>query len=179
VTEANRRINALRMRARLETLVVLVWGHGDPGPGGSETSKKYWNKRNQIRDEIQKQFPNSEVLFSESSPLRRGTNDLNDLLDEELVHAKIADCIIILDVSRGAHVEVDRFTSIPDIARKMTVLIPEQFVGNTGLVSHVHKHARVQGFSDIELDSCTVATLKSISIVDTAAINKLIGPNLS
>ena len=38
--------------------------------------------------------------------------------------APIADCILVLDVSRGAHVEVDRISSYPLLAKKMRILLP-------------------------------------------------------
>jgi hypothetical protein len=171
---AKDRVQALRTKAHQQQLVVLVWGPGDPGPSAPPELRKYWDKRNQIKDVLAAAYPNSEVLFSESDVLRDHTRDLNDLLTEELVHAAVADCIIVLDLSRGAHVEVDRFSDVPEIAAKMTVLLPERYAKNTGLVSHVHKKLFVQGFSDAELDRCDVATLKSVSIVETFAIKKLL-----
>src|ERR1700722_213362 len=103
---AKARIEALRTKARQQDLVVLVWGPGDPGPAGAPDLIKYWGKRNQIKDVLSSTFPNAEVMFSESDTLRDHTRDLTSLLTEELVHAAVADCIIVLDVSRGAHVEV-------------------------------------------------------------------------
>lgn len=177
--EAGKRIDNLRKKARDQVLVVLVWGPGDPGLGGSPDLLLYWQKRNQIRDVLVRTFPNAEILFSESDALRDHTRDLTDLLAEELVHASIADCILVLDVSRGASGEVDRFTSTPDIAAKMTVLLPERWVRGTGLVSHVHKKTNVLGFSDEELNRCDVATKMSVSVVDTCAVQKLLLPRLA
>jgi hypothetical protein len=177
--KAKERIKELRRRARLQELVVLVWGPGDPGPTGSTEIRKYWEKRKQIRKAVSSKYPNAEVLFSESTALRDYTRDLNDLLAEELVHATIADCILVLDLSRGAHVEVDRFSLLPEIAAKMTVLLPDRYVGSTGLVSHVHRSIYVLGFSDDELDRCYVATKKSLSVVDSFAIQKLVGASLT
>ena len=171
---AGDRIAALKVKARQQQLVILVWGPGDPGSGGSDLLRKYWQKRNQIRDNIASLYPNAEVMFSEDPALREHTKGLGSTLDQELLDAQIADCILVLDVSRGAHVEVDRFTSSPEIAAKMTILIPDAYIGGTGLVSQVHRHANVLGFSDEELDRCEVATVKSVSAVDTAAINRLL-----
>jgi len=161
---AGDRIAALKRKARQQQLVILVWGPGDPGSGGSDLARKYWVKRNQIRDNLATLYPNAEVLFSEDSALRDETRGLGTTLDQELLDASIADCILILDVSRGAHVEVDRFAAIPDIAAKMTILIPETYVGGTGLVSQIHRRATVVGFADAELDSCAVATIKVCSL---------------
>ncbi len=164
------RLKELRRKARLQELVVLVWGPGEPRPGAPDVLQNYWAKRVQIRETLTGLFPNSDILFSESDALRDQTRDLDDLLAEELAHAAIADCILVLDVSRGAHVEVDRFSAIPAIASKMTVLLPEKYVGNDGLVSQVHQAIRVVGFSGEELAACHVATVKSVRVVDTAAL---------
>jgi hypothetical protein len=177
--KAGSRIKLLRRKARQQALLVLIWGPGDPGPGGTPDMRKYWEKRNQIREELTRTFPNAEILFSESDALRDHTRDLRDLLAEEMVHAAVADCILVLDVSRGAHVEVDRFALVPNIAEKMVVLLPDRYVGGTGLVSHVHNRVRVLGFSDEELDRCDVATKKSVSLVDSFALEKLVAPNLT
>jgi hypothetical protein len=177
--KAKNRIHELRRKARLQELVVLVWGPGDPGKGGPVETRKYWEKRKEIRKVLARKYPNSEVLFSESTGLRDHTRDLNDLLTEELVHASVADCIVVLDVSRGAHVEVDRFAFVPEIAAKMTVLLPERFVGGTGLVSDIRKRIHVLGFSDEELDRCYVATKKSVSVVDKIAVQKLLASSLA
>jgi hypothetical protein len=173
---AQDRIRRLRSAAREQKLVVLVWGPGDPGPNGSPEIQKFWAKRCQIREVLSARFPNSQILFSESDVLRDLTRDLNDLLAEEAVHAAIADCILVLDVARGAHVEVDRFASLPDVACKMTVLLPEKFPGNAGLAKHVHSRVNARTFSNAELDRCDVATVMSPSIVDVSAIQKLLGP---
>ncbi len=177
--DAKKRIKSLRKKARQQELVVLVWGPGDPGLAGSPEIRKYWEKRNQIRDVLARRYPKAQILFSESDALRDHTRDLSDLLTEELVHATVADCIIVLDVSRGAHVEVDRFTALPALAAKLMILLPDRWVGGTGLVSQIHRNARVLGFSDAQLDSCEVATKMSVSIVDTFALQKLLAPSLT
>jgi len=170
---AGDRIDELHKRAKMEELVVLVWGPGDPGPKGPKEIKKYWAKRNQIRDLLAKEFPQSEVYFSEALALRDHTRGLESLLTEELVHAAIADCILVLDVSRGAHVEVDRFSNYPSIAHKIRVLLPEKYVGGTGLASQVHQGLKVIGFSEIEFKQCSLASVKAIKVVLSVAIEKL------
>lgn len=167
------RIRDLYRQAKSQQLVILVWGPGQPSPGAVGDPLLYWNKRVQIRDVLSREFPNSEVLFSEHAALRDYTRDLEDLLTEELVHAAVADCILVLDVSRGAHVEVDRFSEKPSIAANMRILIPERFVGTTGLVGSVHQDLRVKGFSDDELTRCVVATEMVVKIVLSFAIRKL------
>lgn len=167
------RIREIKDRARREPLVVLVWGPGDPGPKGLKQEKLYWKKRNQIRDSLTREFSASEVLFSETDALRDHTRDLESLLTEELVHAAVADCILVLDISRGAHVELDRFSTFPILANKIRVLLPQKYVGGTGLVNQVLQGLRVTGFTESELTNCTVASKKCVDIILSVAIEKL------
>jgi hypothetical protein len=167
------RIRALKSQAKRQDLVVLVWGPGDPGSGASPEASLYWEKRNQIRDCIAKEFSSAEVYFSESEALREHTRDLENLLTEELVHAAIADCILVLDVSRGSHVEIDRFSTIPAIAKKIRVLLPERHTGSRGLVSQILNGLKVIGFTEEELSKCNVATKICVDIVLSVALEKL------
>jgi hypothetical protein len=171
--KAAERMKALKDRAKREDLVILVWGPGDPGPGGSTEIKRYWEKRQQIRNILAATFTSSQVFFSEDKALRSRTQGLGDLLPEELVHAGIADCILILDVSRGAHVEVDHFSGYPSIANKMRILIPRRFVGGKGLVSAIHDKLKVHGFTDQQFDRCTLASKTCIDLVLAVAYEKL------
>lgn len=128
-----------------------------------------------MKSHLKSVFVNSEVYFSEDPELRSQTAGLGRILDEEAVHATIADCILILDVSRGANVEVDRFSSIPKIASKITVIVPERYAGTSGLVSEVYARVNVVGFTDDELDRCAVVTEKAVAVVRSVAIHKKIG----
>jgi hypothetical protein len=157
-------------------LAVLVWGPGDPGPNGNPLLLRYWQKRNQIKKQLEQVFPNSEVRFSEDPELREATRGFLTPIDEELVQASSADCILVLDVSRGAHVEVDRFSEYPNIAASMVVFIPEEHVGGTGLVSHVHSRLQVVGFSERDFAQCRVATEIAVAAVEARANDKLLGP---
>ena len=168
------RIKGLFAEARQAELIVLIWGPGDPGSDPSHPSYPYWNKRCQIREEIRKAFPNAGVYFSEDDQLRQFTRHLEDVLAEEWVHASQADCILVLDVSRGAHVEVDRFSRDPILAAKMRLLLPVRYVGTTSLVSMLHHRLRVIGFSDEEFDLCSLATKKCVDIILTVAVSKLL-----
>jgi hypothetical protein len=169
----DRRFDALFAAARNQELVILVWGPGDPGPGADPQVALYWAKRNQIKDHLKTRFPKAEVHFSESPALRDRTRQLSDTLIEELAHAEIADCILILDVARGASLELDHFSADPSIAQKIRLLIPKKYVGGTGLVSSVHNKVRVSGFADDELTSCRVATEIAPNLVDAVAIAKI------
>jgi hypothetical protein len=171
--DAASRIAQVRERAKQQQLVVLVWGPGDPGPKGQKEILRYWRKRLDIREFLKKEFKQSEIEFSESDALRDHTRDLDALLTEELVHAAVADCILVLDVSRGAHVEVDRFSTYPAVAKKLRVLLPEKYVGGSDLVSQVLKGLTVIGFTEEEFKKCTLASDKAVKIVESVAIEKL------
>lgn len=166
------KIRLLRNQAKREEITVLIWGPGDPGPTGDIERQKYWTKRVQIKEVLQREFPNAEIAFSEDRELRELTAGLEDLLVEELVHAAVADCILVLDVSRGAHVEVDRLTAYPLVAQKIRLLLPERFVGTTGLVSVIHQGVRVSGYTDADFEACRLATKQCVDIVLSIAIDK-------
>ena len=154
--------------------MVLVWGPGEPADEISvDSAVTYWQKRNQIKEQLRKTFPKAEVFFSEDQELRNRTRSMEDPLVEEMVHALAADCILILDVSRGAHVEVDQFAANPRIADKIRLLIPDKWVGTKGLVGVLHQRVRVFGFSHDEFQFCKLATEKSVHIVLSVAIRKL------
>jgi len=171
--DAATRIHQLRERAKHQPLVVLVWGPGDPGPDGEPQHTRYWQKRNQIRDLLAREFRQSEILFSESDALRDYTRDLETLLTEELVHAAIADCILVLDVSRGAHVEVDRISSYPLLAKKMRILLPEKYARGSGPYSNVLQGLRVVPFTEEEFERSSLASVKAIKLVESVALEKL------
>lgn len=171
------RLRRFKAAAREVPLVVLVWG---PGPTSVErglTMSLIWTKRNEIRSRLKAHFPRSEVFFSEDPELRRNVGDLPTVLAEELAEAWVSDCIIVLDVSRGAHVEVDHFSHIPEIAAKMHVFLPEEYVGH-GLARDVHrKVASVNGFTDDDLRDCNLLT-RTVALVMERAIMRLIRPSL-
>jgi hypothetical protein len=177
--KAAARIEAIRARAKLEPLVVLVWGPGDPGVKARGETRKYWEKRKQIRDKLAKEFPQAEVFFSESDALRDHTRDLDSLLTEELVHAAAADCILVLDVTRGAHVEVDRFSDYASVAKKLRVLLPAKHVGGSGFVNQIHGGLKVTGFTDDEFKKCTLASEITVKIVLSVAIERLMASGFS
>ncbi len=166
------RIEQLRRECRREELAILVWGPGDPGPRGDQERRRVWEKRLQIKETLQREFPNAEIALSEDIQLRQLTSDLDDLLSEELAHAASADCILVLDLSRGAHVEVDRFTMYPALAAKMWLLLPDRFVGTAGLISVVHEGLKVRGFSPQEFEACSVARELAVKIVLSVAMHK-------
>jgi hypothetical protein len=86
---------------------------------------------------------------------------------------RAADCILVLDVSRDAHVEVDRFSRYASVAKKIRVLLPAKFVGGSGLVSEIHAGLKVTSFTEDEFKKCTLELVLSV------AIEKLMASGLS
>jgi len=147
---------------------VLVWG---PGKGNT----KGYAKREKIRNEIRKKFPNSMVYFSEDQELRRITGILNKILLEESVHAKVAHLIIVLDLedAYGTKVEIGHFSRFSDIAEKMWVLRPKKFSPLDGLAKEELRNIEVEFFSDSEFNDCTLASVKCVNIVLSRAMSLL------
>lgn len=177
MSTAAERIRKLKASARGVPLVILVWGPGAPGATASPTMALLWAKRREIRSRLRVEFPHSEVFFSEDPELRRNVDDLPTVLAEELAEAWVSDCIIVLDVSRGAHVEVDHFSAIPEIAAKMHVFLPEEYV-DRGLAREIHRRvASVNGFTDDDLRECNVLG-RAIGLVMERAISRVIRPGI-
>lgn len=163
-----------RKLVRKQELLVLVWGPGDPGSKASAVEKLGFNKRKQIKKEIEKVFSEADVRFSEDPVLRKMTSYLGRELMREMVHAKLADVVILLDISRGVDLEVDHFVETYEWFRnKAYVLIPQKYVKTKGLIADVFKNLRdghLIGFTDYELKHCTVATKVCVGIVDEVAL---------
>jgi hypothetical protein len=145
---------------------VLVWGPG-------KTDRRGYKKREKIKTEIKRKFPKSIVYFSEDHELRDITQSLGDPIVEEIIHADAAHIIIILglETSRGANFEIDFFSQIDTIARKLWVLLPEKFSPLSGMVAKALRGIDVAFFSDTEFEDCTLASVKCINIVLNRALD--------
>jgi hypothetical protein len=168
----------LRESARQAKLRVLIWGPGDPGPSAAPEAKQRYEKRLKMRKAVESTFPRAEVRFSEDPPLLALTATIPGLLRKEAVHAKLAHVVLMLDISRGADLELDHFVpTYPWFRDKVYVFLPEAYVGTTGLVSDVFKYLRpdqLLGYTAAEYGACSVATIKAIEIVDAVAISHLL-----
>ncbi|NLE58615.1 MAG: hypothetical protein GX616_09665 [Planctomycetes bacterium] len=160
---------------RYQRIRILVWGPGDPGPDASEESRRAYQKRLQIRDHLREQFPRAEVHFSEDEQLVELSKDVEGQLRKEAFQARSAHRVIMLDISRGADLELDHFIpKYPWFAPKAFVLLPEQFVSTTGLVKEILDHLtprQIEGYSEEEFRQCTVATVKALRPAKEAALD--------
>ena len=95
-----RRTEEIREAAKYEQLNILVWGPGDPGTQASAGQQRAYQKRLQIKDELRREFPRSEVYFSEDPEMETLTEDIKGQLRKEAVQAGAADLIIMLDISQ-------------------------------------------------------------------------------
>jgi hypothetical protein len=149
----SRRVKRVLDRLRLNKFMVVVWG-----PGASDPAHA---KREDIRCEIQTQFPNADVHFSEDERLRCLTRDTVPYLhQEEFLHASAAHLIFALDMSQGVGEEIARFSSYPWIAKKLIVLKHERFKGVASFAADIRAPLAVEWFSDKDYDSCHLAKTK-------------------
>ncbi len=160
---------------RYQPIRVLIWGPGSPRTEAGEKSKEYL-KREQIKQELSQRFPRAEVYFSE---------ELMDIdlaserpLLQEAVHAKISDLIIILDLGRGAELELDHFVlQYPWFRNKVFLLIKEEYLNTHGLVIEVFKYLpphQIKGFSEDDFEKCTVASSLAVEATEVACLEYLL-----
>lgn len=159
--------------ARFERMRILVWGPGDPGTDAPPERRTAYQKRQQIKDELKKRFPRAEVYFSEDAEMVEIASAILGQLRGQALQAQVADAVLILDVSRGADLELDHFVKTYAWFRdKVYVLLPEQHVGSQGLTKEIlgllHPE-QIVGFSSQELQECRVASEKAIKVGDTVA----------
>lgn len=168
------RAKQIKENAKYAPLNILVWGPGDPGPDASLEKQKAYQKRIEIKKILKGRFPSAEVHFSEDPEMIRIADGIHGQLRKEALQAKAADLVIMLDISRGADLELDHFVpTYPWFRDKVYVLLPMQYVPPQGLVSEVFDYIRrdqVQGFSEQEFKDCSVATLRAVQIADTVAL---------
>jgi len=168
--------NEIRASAHFEAIKILVWGPGDPGAGASEERRRAYAKRVQIKDVLRREFPRAEVYFSEDTEMINLSQGIRGQLRREALQARSADLVIMLDISRGADLELDHFVpTYPWFREKVYVFLPEAFVPPRGLVSEVFDYLRrdqVEGFTDQEFTECHVATRKAVQIGETVALEK-------
>jgi hypothetical protein len=168
----------LRKKALFVKMAILVWGPGDPGPHSSPTQTAAYKKRLQIKDVLAKTFKQAEVRFSEDKYLQKVTQGILGQLKRQAIHARGADLVLMLDISRGADLELDHFVpTYPWFRDKVYVLLKEQYVPPRGLVKEVFDYLtreQVIGFSDKQFRSCEVATKKAVDIAISVAIDLML-----
>ncbi len=166
----------LRARARAQELRVLIWG---PAPSGTDpNARRRYDKRLKFRETVVAAFPNAKVAFSEDDLLQDVTSYIRGQHRKEAVHAKLADLVVMLDISRGVDFELDHFVpTYPWFRDKVVVFLPEQFVSGTGLAREVLDYIprnQVEPFSDSDFDACTLATQQLLRVVDAFAVNRFL-----
>lgn len=156
----------IRQDAKFEPITILVWGPGDPGLRASAARRKAYRKRVQIKESLKREFPRASVHFSEDPEMIELGVGIRGQLRIEAVQARISDLILMLDVSRGADLELDHFVpTYPWFRDKVHVFLPEKYVAGTGLVSEVLNYIprnQIEGFTDKEFRECKVAKVKAV-----------------
>lgn len=157
-----------------QRLNVLIWGPGDPGENGDPEAKKAYEKRCLIRTVLLEKYPRSKVRFSEEIKKR---NPEMSQLDQETFDAKFADLVIILDISPGAHLELNHFTKYSWFRTKVCLFVPQKYLDTPGLADEVYKlipEKQRKGFSPEEYERSDVAKVMAVNIVEIVAGLKLI-----
>jgi len=164
----SRRAEEVKEELFKESIIILIWGPGKTLPDG----KAYpgFEKRLKIKEALKEKFPHANVVFSEDKELIEHTPELETQLDKELFQAKMSDIVIILPLSRGSQLELDHFAFYPEIARKIRVLLPQEYCDNPGLSGDILRLVAVEPYSVSEFDECHVATVKCIKMALSAAI---------
>jgi hypothetical protein len=161
--------------SRLQPIKILVWGPGIPEPSASIERKAAYGKRLKIRDNLRLIFPRAEVFFSEDPEMVELSAPLRGQLRREALQARIADLVIMLDISRGADLELDHFVpTYPWFRDKVYVFLPEEYVPPRGLVREVFAYLpedQVEGYTQQEFEECTLATKKAMEIAQSVAVD--------
>ena len=148
--------------------LVLIWGPGKNQAG--------YDKRCMIRDVLRNLFPRSKFDFSEDIQIP----EIIGTLPKQAVQAKIAKLIIILDISRGAHFEINHFTKYSWFLSKAWVLVPQEDLnrldegGFAWQALRLIPRQQIKGFTAEELARSDVAKVMSVDIVTTVAVMELI-----
>ncbi len=164
--------------ARRQNLKFLIWGPGNPGEEAPKEQQAGYRKRCQIRDLIRNgdRFGYAKAYFSEDEEMVKLTQGLHNQLIAEAFQALNVDGVIVLDISRGANLELDTYIpTYPWFRDIVYVLLPGQYIGAGGLADEVLNQLdtrRVIGYTQEEFDSCNVATVKAMEIADTVAMAK-------
>ena len=169
------RAKQIKEDVKYETINILVWGPGDPGSDAPSEKRRAYEKRIQIKEVLRKEFPRAEVYLSEDTEMIKIAEGIHGQLKKEALQASAADLILILDIRRGADLELDHFVATYSWFRdKVFVFLPEQYVPPTqGLVAEVFNYLtenQVEGFSEQEFKDCTVATVKAVRAAHTTAM---------
>lgn len=153
----------------VSSLAILVWGPG------KNSEKKHFEKREKIRDELKKNFPYSEVHFSEDP-------ELSDLVPEaphlplqqqELWHLAACDLCVVLDTAKGPGEEIAHFTA-SRYAYKLMILTHQKYENATSFPAALRPTQNQIFYSEHEYDSCSLVG-RVIDRVKTVALCKEAG----
>lgn len=172
MNEFERREQESRSLARYQSLVVLIWGPGDPGENGTDEEKQRYAKRCLIREVLKEHFPRSTIFFSEEIKKK---NPLTTQLDQERTEAFNADLVIILAMSHGSNLELVHFIKHSWFRKKAWLLIPQQYLVSPGLADEVYKlipENQRSGFTPEEYERSDVAKVMSVNALDVVANRK-------
>lgn len=166
------RFNQLKLYASNTVLNVLVWGSG-------AGQAQHFEKRKKIREELQKQFVNAAVHFSEDpgllEELTRTISDAKELSvpQQELWHLGACDVCVALDTSEGVHQEIAHFVSSP-WSSKLIILTNSRFKDSSGFPGMLRENNNQIFYEDSEYDSCNLVN-RVVTRVFQVALGKVAG----
>lgn len=168
----------MMVTARCQPITILVWGPGDPGVGADLEKVKAYQKRLKIKTYLRERFPSAGVFFSEDKEMKELALTGQSQLETQAVQASIAQLILMLDLTRGVHLELDYFIpKYPWFREKAYVLLPEKYVSTAGLVGNVFdmlEKDHIIGFSEIEFESCKLVTEKVDGVAHNIALKQIL-----
>jgi hypothetical protein len=161
-------ISRIKKQTSVCELNILVWG---PGTGAVE----HFEKRQKIKQEISRSFPNADVRFSEDLDLTEALPGIEqaNLAEQELWHLAACDLCVVLDTSKGAGEEIAYFVR-SQLAYKLLILTHEQHAASTTFPSALRKYQNQLTYNDHQYDSCTLVD-HVITRVNGVALGKLFG----
>lgn len=136
-------------RSRFKPLIVL-WGPGRKDERG-------FQKRNKIRERIQRECPKASIVFPEDINLQQITNEYVCSIDmQEILQGLAADIIFALDISQGVGEEVARYSRIHKISSKLIIIAPNS--RKEGFPNIVRSNQHIKYYSEEELQNCDRAS---------------------
>ena|SRR5260370_40719204 len=161
-------ISILKRRTQACELNILVWGPG-------KNTAEHFDKRQKMKQEISKCFPNADIRFSEDFDLSDALPgiELEDIVAQELWHLAACDVCVVLDTSKGAGEEIAYFTRSLD-AHKLLILTHEKYESSTSFPASLRRRQNQLFYDDQQYDSCNLIdyVLTRIRLV---ALGKLVG----
>lgn len=162
----DRYMKLLRVSVAYAEPDIIIWGPGRNKP-------QEYQKRERVREAIQRAAPNGKVVFPEDPEVEIATEQTlhsENVEEKELLQAMGADIIIALDLSPAVGEEVARYSAYPRIATKLFVIAPEE--RKSGYQEAIRNKVRVVFLKTEEMLHCDKTTQLCVVHVHTWCVRK-------